>query len=36
VAVLENFQNEDGSVEVPQALQPWLGGLARLTPPEGA
>jgi seryl-tRNA synthetase len=31
VAVLENFQNEDGSVEVPQALRPWLGGLARLT-----
>jgi seryl-tRNA synthetase len=36
VAVLENFQNEDGSVEVPPALQPWLGGLARLTPPEGS
>jgi seryl-tRNA synthetase len=32
VALLENFQNEDGSVEVPQALRPWLGGLARLTP----
>jgi seryl-tRNA synthetase len=36
VAVLENFQNEDGSVEVPQALQPWLGGLARLTPTGGS
>jgi seryl-tRNA synthetase len=32
VAVLENYQNEDGSVEVPEALRPWLGGLARLTP----
>ena len=31
VALLENYQNEDGSVDVPQALQPWLGGLARLT-----
>ena len=31
VAILENFQNEDGSVSVPQALQPYLGGLARLT-----
>ncbi|MGP8033878.1 MAG: serine--tRNA ligase [Steroidobacteraceae bacterium] len=31
VALLENFQNEDGSVEVPQALRPWLGGLARLS-----
>ena len=30
VAVLENFQNEDGSVSVPQVLQPYLGGLTRL------
>ncbi|MES2880394.1 MAG: serine--tRNA ligase [Pseudomonadota bacterium] len=26
VAVLENYQNADGSVTVPQALQPYLGG----------
>jgi seryl-tRNA synthetase len=32
VALLENFQNEDGSVSVPPALQPWLGGLAQLAP----
>jgi len=32
VALLENYQNEDGSVDVPQALRPWLGGLSRLTP----
>jgi seryl-tRNA synthetase len=32
VAVLENFQNEDGSVSVPPVLQPWMGGLVRLTP----
>jgi len=31
VALLENFQNEDGSVSVPAALQPWTGGLTRLT-----
>ena len=31
VAVLENYQNEDGSVQVPEALRPWLGGLERLT-----
>ena len=31
VAVLENFQNEDGSVDVPPALQPWMGGVTRLT-----
>ena len=30
VALLENFQNEDGSVSVPQVLQPYLGGLTRL------
>jgi seryl-tRNA synthetase len=32
VAILENFQQEDGSVSVPAALQPWTGGLTRLTP----
>lgn len=32
VAVLENFQNEDGSVMVPPVLRPYLGGLDRLTP----
>jgi seryl-tRNA synthetase len=30
VAVLENFQNADGSVSVPPVLQPWMGGLTRL------
>jgi seryl-tRNA synthetase len=28
VAVLENYQNEDGSVEVPAALRPYMGGVA--------
>ncbi|MBV8910625.1 MAG: serine--tRNA ligase [Gammaproteobacteria bacterium] len=32
VAVLENFQHEDGSVTVPAAVRPYMGGLARLTP----
>ena len=32
VAVLENYQQADGSVEVPQALRPYMGGLERLTP----
>ncbi len=27
VAVLENFQRADGSVLVPEALRPWMGGL---------
>ncbi|MET0544265.1 MAG: serine--tRNA ligase [Variovorax sp.] len=30
VAVLENHQNEDGSVNVPVALRPYLGGIAVL------
>ncbi|WP_293883789.1 serine--tRNA ligase [Sphingomonas sp.] len=32
VAVLENYQQADGSVIVPEALLPYMGGLARLTP----
>ncbi|WCM87377.1 serine--tRNA ligase [Acidovorax sp. NCPPB 3576] len=30
VAVLENYQQADGSVQVPEALRPYLGGLAVL------
>ncbi|GKT25979.1 serine--tRNA ligase [Acidovorax sp. SUPP3334] len=30
VAVLENYQQADGSVEVPEALRPYLGGLTSL------
>ncbi|HRE15241.1 MAG TPA: serine--tRNA ligase [Usitatibacteraceae bacterium] len=32
VAILENFQQADGSVVVPEALRPWMGGLDRLVP----
>ncbi len=32
VAVLENFQNADGSVTVPEVLRPYMGGLERLNP----
>jgi seryl-tRNA synthetase len=32
VAVLENYQQADGSVDVPEALFPYMGGLTRLTP----
>jgi seryl-tRNA synthetase len=32
-AVLENYQNADGSVNVPQALISYMGGIAKLTPP---
>jgi seryl-tRNA synthetase len=30
VAVIENYQQADGSVAVPAVLQPYLGGLTRL------
>ncbi len=30
VAILENFQNADGSITVPVALRPYLGGLERI------
>jgi seryl-tRNA synthetase len=32
VAVLENGQNADGSVTIPEALRPYIGGLERLAP----
>jgi seryl-tRNA synthetase len=35
VAVLENCQNEDGSVTVPPALRPYLGGQEKLVPAVG-
>jgi seryl-tRNA synthetase len=31
VAILENYQNADGSITVPEALRPWMGGVERLT-----
>jgi seryl-tRNA synthetase len=31
IAVLENYQNEDGSVTIPDALLPYMGGLTRIT-----
>ncbi len=31
IAVLENYQNEDGSITIPAALRPYMGGLARIT-----
>ena len=34
IAVLENYQQADGSVEIPAALHPYMGGVERLTPDE--
>lgn len=33
-AILENFQDEDGSVIIPETLRPYMGGQERLSPPE--
>ncbi len=30
IAVLENYQNEDGSVTIPEALKPYMGGLTKI------
>ena len=32
VAVIENYQNADGSVTVPEALLPYMGGVEVITP----
>lgn len=32
VAVLENYQQEDGSVIIPEALKPYMGGIEKLEP----
>lgn len=32
VAVLENYQQEDGGIAIPEVLRPWLGDLNRLDP----
>ena len=34
VAILENFQQADGTVDVPEALRPYMGGLAKIEPPS--
>ncbi|MCE9570139.1 MAG: serine--tRNA ligase [Rhodocyclales bacterium] len=31
VAVLENYQNEDGSITVPAVLRPWMGGAEKIS-----
>lgn len=32
VAVIENYQQEDGSVAIPAVLQPYMGGLTKISP----
>ncbi len=30
IAVIENYQNDDGSITIPQALLPYMGGLTKI------
>jgi seryl-tRNA synthetase len=33
VAVMENYQRDDGGITVPEVLQPYLGGVKSIEPP---
>ena len=33
-AIIENYQNEDGTITVPEALRPYMGGIEVITPDE--
>jgi len=35
VAILENYQQEDGTVTIPEALRPFMAGVERIIPREG-
>ena len=35
IAILENYQNADGSITVPEVLRPYMGGLEKITGPTG-
>ena len=32
VAILENYQNADGSITIPEALLPYMGGITEIRP----
>jgi seryl-tRNA synthetase len=32
IAVIENYQQEDGSIVIPEVLQPWMGGMEVILP----
>jgi len=32
IAVMENYQNADGTVSVPEALRPYMGGMTQIAP----
>jgi seryl-tRNA synthetase len=34
IAVLENYQASDGSIRIPDALLPYMGGLTKIEAPK--
>ncbi len=32
IAIMENYQNEDGSIDIPEVLVPYMGGTTRIEP----
>ena len=34
IAVMENYQEDDGSIRVPDALLPYMGGLTKIEAPK--
>ena len=35
IAIIENYQQDDGTIAVPDVLQPYMNGLKVITPPRG-
>ncbi len=31
-AILENYQNADGTITIPEVLRPYMGGLEKIEP----
>ncbi|XSG82693.1 MAG: serine--tRNA ligase [Methyloligella sp. ZOD6] len=34
IAVMENYQDEDGGIRIPDVLKPYMGGMERIEPPK--
>ncbi len=34
IAILENFRNDDGSIEIPEVLRPYMGGQEKILPAQ--
>jgi seryl-tRNA synthetase len=36
IAVMENYQREDGGIDIPDVLKPYMGGLSHIAAPSEA